>query len=115
MERRKGIVLDDSFPDGVEQDQELCHGISRTLVDTLVELHAVDVEKAGLGDLGKPDGFLQRQTEGWISRYEKAKTDEIEEVGLSRPGWPETSPRAHPRPSSTTTTSSITSFWTRKT
>ena len=36
---------------------------------------------AGLGDLGKPDGFLQRQTEGWISRYEKAKTDEIEEVG----------------------------------
>jgi aminoglycoside phosphotransferase (APT) family kinase protein len=81
MERRKGIVLDDSFPDGVEQDQELCHGISRTLVDTLVELHAVDVKKAGLGDLGKPDGFLQRQTEGWISRYEKAKTDEIEEVG----------------------------------
>ena len=50
-------------------------------LDTLVELHAVDVRKAGLGDLGKPDGFLQRQTEGWISRYEKAKTDEIEEVG----------------------------------
>ncbi|HEX5699928.1 MAG TPA: phosphotransferase family protein, partial [Rubrobacter sp.] len=81
MERRKGIVLDDSFPEGVEHNEELCHGISRTLVDTLVELHAVDVGKAGLGDLGKPDGFLQRQTEGWISRYEKAKTDEIEEVG----------------------------------
>jgi aminoglycoside phosphotransferase (APT) family kinase protein len=80
MERRTGIVLDDSFPDGVEHDEELCHGISRTLVDTLVELHAVDVREAGLGDLGKPDGFLQRQTEGWISRYERAKTDEIEEA-----------------------------------
>ena len=47
-------MLDDSFPDGVEQDQELCHGISRTLVDTLVELHAVDVEKAGLGTSASP-------------------------------------------------------------
>src|ERR671913_238780 len=81
MERRTGIVLDDSFPDGVQHDEELCQGISRTLLDTLVELHAVDVRKAGLGDLGKLDGFLQRQTDGWISRDEKAKTEEIEEVG----------------------------------
>src|SRR5919112_3688211 len=81
MERRKGVVLDNSFPEGVEHDEALCCGISRTLIDTLVALHAVDVSEAGLGDLGKPDGFLQRQTEGWISRYEKAKTDEIREVG----------------------------------
>src|ERR687894_717300 len=80
MERRKGIVLDDTFPEGVQHNEELCRGISRTLVDTLVELHAVDFREAGLGDLGRPDGFLQRQTEGWISRYEKAKTDEIGEV-----------------------------------
>jgi aminoglycoside phosphotransferase (APT) family kinase protein len=80
MERRTGVVLDDSFPEGFEHDEELCREISHTVVDTLVELHAVDVEESGLGDLGKPDGFLQRQTEGWISRYEKAKTDEIDEV-----------------------------------
>jgi aminoglycoside phosphotransferase (APT) family kinase protein len=80
MERRTGVVLDDSFPDGVEPEGELCRGISRTVVDTLVELHAVDVKEAGLGDLGKPAGFLERQTEGWISRYEKAKTEEITEV-----------------------------------
>jgi aminoglycoside phosphotransferase (APT) family kinase protein len=80
MERRTGVVLDDSFPDGVEPEGELCRGISRTVVDTLVELHAVDVKEAGLGALGKPAGFLQRQTEGWISRYEKAKTEEIREV-----------------------------------
>ena len=80
MERRNGVVLDDSLPGGVEQDKKLCRGVSRTVVDTLVELHAVDLGEAGLEDLGKPDGFLRRQTEGWISRYEKAKTDEIEEV-----------------------------------
>ena len=80
MERRTGLVLDDSFPEGIEPGEELCRGISRTVVDKLVELHAVDVGEAGLEDLGKPDGFLQRQTEGWISRYEKAKTDDIKEV-----------------------------------
>jgi aminoglycoside phosphotransferase (APT) family kinase protein len=80
MERRTGTVIDDCFPDGVEPNEELCRGISRTLVDTLVRLHAVDFEEAGLGELGKPEGFLERQTEAWISRYDKAKTDEIEEV-----------------------------------
>jgi aminoglycoside phosphotransferase (APT) family kinase protein len=81
MERKAGVVLDDSFPDDIEPDEELCRGISRTAVDTLVRLHAVDVEEAGLGDLGKPEGFLERQTEAWISRYDKAKTDDIGEVG----------------------------------
>ena len=98
MERRTGVVLDDSFPYGLQPDEELCLGISGTLVDTLVELHAVDIEEAGLEDLGKPDGFLKRQAEGWISRYEKAKTDEIREVGpltdwLAR-GIPESPPPA---------------------
>jgi len=81
MEKRTGVVLDDSFPEGARPDEELCRGVSRTLVDTLVELHAVDPERAGLGELGRPEGFLERQTKGWISRYDKAKTDEIEEVG----------------------------------
>ncbi len=80
MEKRTGVVLDDSFPEGVGPDREMCRGISRTVADTLVGLHAVDPWDAGLGELGRPEGFLGRQTEGWISRYDKAKTDEIEEV-----------------------------------
>ncbi len=80
MERRKGVVVDDEFPSGVQPTPELCRGMSEMVCDTLVELHAVDPEKAGLGDLGKPEGFLERQTNGWISRYEKAKTDEYPEV-----------------------------------
>ena len=80
MERRTGVVLDDSFPEAIEPDEELCRGVSRAVADILVELHAVDLEASGLGDLGRPEGFLQRQTEGWISRYDKAKTDEIREV-----------------------------------
>jgi aminoglycoside phosphotransferase (APT) family kinase protein len=81
MERRKGVVIDDSFPEGVEPTRELCRGISRAVVDTLVELHAVDWEAAGLSSFGRPEGFLQRQVEGWAGRYERAKTEEILEAG----------------------------------
>src|SRR5215208_3687630 len=72
MEHRKG---------GVEPTEELYRGISRMVVDTLVELHAVDWQEAGLGEFGRPEGFLERQVKGWIGRYDKAKTEEIEEVG----------------------------------
>ena len=80
MERREGVIVDASFPGGVELTDELRRGISRTVVDTFVELHAVDWQKAGLGELGRPEGFLERQVKGWIGRYDKAKTEEIEEV-----------------------------------
>ncbi len=80
MERRGGVVIGDSFPDGVEADETLRRGISRTVADTLAELHAVDWREAGLGEIGRPDGFLERQVKGWISRYDKAKTEEIAEV-----------------------------------
>jgi aminoglycoside phosphotransferase (APT) family kinase protein len=80
MERRAGVVVDDSLPEGVEPNQELCRGISRMVADTLAELHAVDPNEAGLGDLARPEGFLERQVRGWIGRYDKAETGEIEEV-----------------------------------
>jgi aminoglycoside phosphotransferase (APT) family kinase protein len=86
MERREGVVVDDEFPEGVEPTRELCHGMSRTVADTLAELHAVDPDETGLGDLGRPEGFLERQVRGWIERYDKAKTDDIKEVGALT-GW----------------------------
>jgi aminoglycoside phosphotransferase (APT) family kinase protein len=86
MERRVGVVVDDEFPEGVEPGPELCRGISGTVTDTLAELHAVDPWEAGLGDLGRPEGFLERQVRGWIGRYDEAKTDEIDEVE-SLTGW----------------------------
>ncbi|MDQ3910926.1 MAG: phosphotransferase family protein [Actinomycetota bacterium] len=80
MELRKGVIVDDSFPQGVEPTEELCREMSRMVADTLVELHAVDWREAGLEEIGRPEGFLERQVKGWIGRYEDAKTDEIEEV-----------------------------------
>jgi aminoglycoside phosphotransferase (APT) family kinase protein len=81
MERRRGVILDETFPEGYEPTPELCLGISKTVVETLVELHAVDWSEAGLEDLSRPEGFLERQVKGWIERYDRAKTEEVEEVG----------------------------------
>ncbi|WP_298832240.1 phosphotransferase family protein [uncultured Planococcus sp.] len=80
MERRHGIVLDTAFPEGIEATKDLGKKISEKMVDTLVKLHALDYTKTPLVDLAKPEGFMQRQVEGWIGRYERAQTDDIEGV-----------------------------------
>jgi aminoglycoside phosphotransferase (APT) family kinase protein len=77
MERRRGVVIDKTFPPGVEVTAERCRQISEQMVDILAELHAVDVRAAGLDGFGRPEGFLRRQVEGWIGRYQRAKTDDI--------------------------------------
>ncbi len=43
---------------------------SHALVDTLLALHAVDVEAVGLGDLGRHDGYISRQLRRWWGQYE---------------------------------------------
>jgi aminoglycoside phosphotransferase (APT) family kinase protein len=54
--------------------------ISRGLMNCLVDLHAVDIEKHGLNGLGKPAGFLDRQVRGWFERWLRAKTEEVPEM-----------------------------------
>ncbi len=77
MERRHGLVLRDSIPPEVRAISQFPARISEAFIQCLVRLHAIDVEKTGLIALGKPDGFLERQVEGWAERWQRAKTDEI--------------------------------------
>lgn len=80
MEYRPGIVVDDAFPTGMEVTKDLLESISHAAVDTLVDLHRIDYEQAGLSALGHPQGFLARQVKGWTERYARAKTDDLPEV-----------------------------------
>lgn len=80
MERRKGLVLDTDFPEGIPYTEEMGQKISGLMVDMLVDLHRIDYKKTNLVELGRPDGFMERQVSGWIGRYERAKTEEIKEV-----------------------------------
>jgi aminoglycoside phosphotransferase (APT) family kinase protein len=54
--------------------------ISQELVDTLARLHAVDPAAAGLDQLGKPAGYLQRQVKRWGEQWQITKTRELPEI-----------------------------------
>jgi aminoglycoside phosphotransferase (APT) family kinase protein len=77
MEYRRGVVIDSKFPPEVDATPASCREIGIATVETLADLHLVDWRAAGLEAVGRPDGFLGRQVDGWIGRYEKARTDEI--------------------------------------
>ncbi|MFI1190857.1 phosphotransferase family protein [Streptomyces californicus] len=47
------------------------------LVDTLVDLHAVDPEAVGLGDFGRPEGFLERQLRRWGKQLDASRNREL--------------------------------------
>ncbi|MFF2587183.1 phosphotransferase family protein [Peribacillus butanolivorans] len=81
MERKHGVVIDSKFPEGVEPTSDRCRELSYVMVNQLADLHSIPYEKTGLAQISKPEGFIERQVHGWISRYERAKTDEIKEVG----------------------------------
>jgi aminoglycoside phosphotransferase (APT) family kinase protein len=80
MERRRGLVLRERCPTEWTIDRELARRISTTLIDTLATLHALDYRAAGLGDLGKPEGYVKRQVTGCINRYTQASTRELPEM-----------------------------------
>src|SRR5579863_2836441 len=75
MERRRGVILRRTLPKGLMPSPETFHKLGLAFIDNLARLHALDYQAASLGDLGKPDGYVERQVHGWIGRYEKAKTD----------------------------------------
>jgi aminoglycoside phosphotransferase (APT) family kinase protein len=77
MERKKGIVLDKTWPREYARTEENGRKISCAVVDTLVELHSIDYREAGLAAIGHPEGYMERQVSGWIQRYERARTDAI--------------------------------------
>lgn len=74
MERMRGIILRNNLPDELAFTPEQTRALCKSFIDKLVDLHNVDYHACGLGDLGKPEGYVQRQIEGWIERYERATT-----------------------------------------
>src|SRR5207253_5296217 len=80
MERVQGVILRAKRPKELDLSPDVMQRLSEAFVDNLVKLHGVDYAAAGLGDLGHPDGYVQRQVEGWTRRYRNAQTDEITEM-----------------------------------
>ncbi len=74
-----GVVLDS--PASAEQlTFELRQTASENLFDVLAELHQVDIDAIGLGDLAKRSGYIERQLKRWSTQWSQSKTREFPAV-----------------------------------
>ena len=73
MERRRGLVVRAEEPP-VLANPAARRRLSEAMIDTLADLHAIDVSVQGLSTLGKPAGFVARQVRGWSDRWHRSKT-----------------------------------------
>jgi aminoglycoside phosphotransferase (APT) family kinase protein len=80
MERVRGVILRAKVPEGLTLDAPTMRAVSEATCDTLAEIHNLDWKAVGLGDLGKPQGYVERQVKGWAERYTKARTDDVPQV-----------------------------------
>ncbi len=80
MERRRGVVVRHEEPADLADRPDARRRASEALVDTLADLHALEVAANGLGSLGKPAGFVERQVRGWTERWHRARDAPLEEM-----------------------------------
>ncbi|MBT9483966.1 phosphotransferase family protein [Sediminibacterium sp.] len=77
MEQLEGIILRAHNAPKLAISPTQFEHCSKQLVETLAQLHAINIESTQLVQLGKPEGYVNRQVEGWIKRYYNAETDLI--------------------------------------
>jgi aminoglycoside phosphotransferase (APT) family kinase protein len=74
MERIQGIILRRNLPHGMSLTPAQVECLFQKVVEIHYALHALDYRKIGLEGFGKPEGYVQRQIQGWSSRYRSART-----------------------------------------
>ncbi len=79
MEMAHGIIYRDAAALASLSARD-ARGASEALVDVLCAIHAVDYQQVGLGEFGRPDGFLERQVRRWGEQWERSKTRELPAV-----------------------------------
>ena len=77
MQRLEGLILRRDLPAGMQLSPGEARALCENLVNVHAELHAIDYEAAGLGGLGRPEGYVARQVSGWSGRYRAARTEDV--------------------------------------
>ncbi|MGB7599737.1 MAG: phosphotransferase family protein [Candidatus Sulfotelmatobacter sp.] len=80
MERIRGVIIRRDPPPGMPFPPKIARELSEAFIDNLARLHRVDYSAIGLADLGKPEGYVERQVRGWIERYHNSKTHDFPDV-----------------------------------
>jgi aminoglycoside phosphotransferase (APT) family kinase protein len=76
----QGIILRRNPPAGLEFTAATARRLSESFVDNLARMHGLPFAEIGLADLGKPEGYLERQVRGWTERYFGSRTHDFPEV-----------------------------------
>lgn len=84
MEKVDGRVLGRELPDDAGFDEATTRRLCESFWDRLIDLHRVDYASAGLGEFGKPEGYLERQILGWNKRYAAAHTPDVDDFAAVR-------------------------------
>lgn len=82
MEFVEGAILRDRFQAETAFPEATRGVIGDHLAETLAQLHAVDVEQAGLGGLARHEGYIERQLRRWTTQYEQMHVEGVEHGGL---------------------------------
>lgn len=77
MDKLTGIIIRRDLPKGLDCPPEVARQMCLNLIDTQIALHQLDYEAAGLADMGKPAGYVERQVSGWTERLSRVMTDDI--------------------------------------
>ena len=77
MERIAGIIARQDLPAGLGFGEAQTRKLCLAVIDKLVELHTIDPQAAGLAGLGKGEGYVRRQVEGWSRRFRDARTEDV--------------------------------------
>ncbi|WP_327000487.1 phosphotransferase family protein [Dactylosporangium sp. NBC_01737] len=77
MEKVDGHVVRDALPRDYAPDPADRTAMADALIDVLADLHRIDPESVGLGDYGRPAGFMARQLRRWRSQWDASKTHEL--------------------------------------
>jgi aminoglycoside phosphotransferase (APT) family kinase protein len=70
-------LADSRWPAPFDRDPAARRGLAFALVDGIAKLARVDWRAAGLGDFGRPDGFLARQVDRWLAHLAKIQFREL--------------------------------------
>ena len=77
MERVAGHICRTALPAGYADAPVDRHAIGLAVVDVMADLHLVEPDSVGLGDFGRPDGFMERQLRRWGTQWEASKSREL--------------------------------------
>ncbi len=77
MERVVGHVCRNQLPDGYADTAHDRAAVGRALIGTLARLHTIDPAEVGLGDFGRPVGFVERQLRRWSEQWQRSKAREL--------------------------------------